>query len=248
MGFCFPLSKAIGVGDDWKSSSREVPLSSPRISPLPHPHFHYGLEVDRDLTFVHLETEEKGQEEGELRRGEKRSSSCGEMMRSGTGKAEKSEATSSTAQSKKERERERERGQASAKNCSSSLPPRLPVPASLRPIPSRHGLAPHDVGLHDLDALLRRPRRGCTSEFFVSKSERGGKSFDKKDGGDDGRQFHLNASRSRGCRAWLCSSTAGAHVAARLRVPDIVRTVDSRKSTTTSRTASSPLLRSFSSL
>jgi len=97
------------VGDDWKSSSREVPLSSPRISPLPHPHFNYGLEVDRDLTFVHLETEEKGQEEGELRRGEKRSSSCGEMMRSGTGKAEKSEATSSTAQSKKEREREREK-------------------------------------------------------------------------------------------------------------------------------------------
>jgi hypothetical protein len=227
------------VGDDWLSS-REVPLSSPRNSPLPHPHFHYGLAVDRVLTFVHLETEEKGQEEGELRRGEKRSSSCGEMMRSGTGKAEKSEATFLPQPRAKKKER--------AKNCSPSLPPRLPVPASLRPIPSRHGLAPHDVGLHDLDALLRQPRRGCTSEFFVSKSERGGKSFDKKDGGDNGRRFHLNASRSRGCRAWLCSSTAGAHVATRLRVPGIVRTDDSRESTTTSRTASSPLLRSFSSL
>jgi hypothetical protein len=162
------------VGDDWLSS-REVPLSSPRNSPLPHPHFHYGLAVDRVLTFVHLETEEKGQEEGELRRGEKRSSSCGEMMRSGTGKAEKSEATFLPQPRAKKKER--------AKNCSPSLPPRLPVPASLRPIPSRHGLAPHDVGLHDLDALLRQPRRGCTSEFFVSKSERGGKSFDTM-GGD----------------------------------------------------------------
>ena len=53
-----------GEGD--KEKCQHTP-SPPRIPRVPHPHIRSAGRVDRARTVAHLETEEKGQEAGELR-------------------------------------------------------------------------------------------------------------------------------------------------------------------------------------
>ena len=149
------------------------------------PHFGSVDCLDRNLAFAHLETGGKREEEGELRVSFFfKSYFCVAMRSRGQQKKVKKE-TPPLSLSLKKKEGGKE-------------PPSTPRASPLQRLSPqsrvRHELAPHAVGLHDLDALLRRARRGCTSAFFFffrGRRERRRKSFDRR------RRFQIHRLRRR---------------------------------------------------
>jgi hypothetical protein len=100
-------------------------------------------------------------------------------------------------------------------------PPRHPLVAPFSSIQHHHGLAPHDVGIHDLDTLLRRARHGSESAFSWKES----REFPStKQAATRFKRLFFCTSRRRCLRARRISPTMTQHRATSMRGLGVFRT------------------------